>query len=289
MKKKHQIPENIFFDNDLLTFVTRKKYIVNSRKEQIASFERLLDIMDELREKCPWDQIQTFESLRNLTIEEVYELGDAILCNSPDEIKKEVGDLLLHVVFYAKIGAELKKFDIGDIINNLNDKLIYRHPHVFGETQANSAREVEQNWEALKLKEKDRGRRVLEGVPNALPALVKANRIQEKARGVGFDWEEKEQVWDKVKEELAEFELEVRNDNQVNMEHELGDLIFSIVNAARLYDIDPESALERTNQKFIRRFNYLEERTLMKGKSLHKMSLKEMDHYWEEAKKEEKG
>jgi MazG family protein len=261
---------------------------MKTRKEQTASFERLLDIMDELREKCPWDQKQTFESLRKLTIEEVYELGDAILRSDLSEIKKELGDVLLHIVFYAKIGAEQNSFDIGDVINNLIEKLIYRHPQVFGETKVQNAREVEENWEALKLKEKDRGKRVLEGVPASLPALVKANRIQEKARGMGFDWEEKEQVWDKVKEELEEFELEVRANDQQNMESELGDLIFSIVNAARLYDIDPESALERTNQKFIRRFNHLEEQTLLKGKSLHTMSLKEMDFYWDEAKKQEK-
>jgi len=261
---------------------------VKTRKEQIESFERLLDIMDELREKCPWDQKQTFETLRKLTIEEVYELGDAILRSSQNEVKKELGDLLLHIVFYAKIGSESNNFDIGDVINSLNDKLIYRHPHVFGDIEVSSALEVEQNWEALKLTEKGRGRRVLEGVPDALPALVKANRIQEKARGVGFDWEEKQQVWDKVKEELEEFEAEVRIDNRPNMENELGDLIFSIVNVARLYDIDPESALERTNQKFIRRFNYLEEQTLLKGKSLHSMSLAEMDYYWEEAKIGEK-
>jgi len=261
---------------------------MKTRKEQIASFERLLDIMDELREKCPWDQKQTFESLRKLTIEEVYELGDAILRSDLAEIKKELGDVLLHIVFYAKMGAEKESFDIGDVVDNLIEKLIYRHPHVFGETKVQNAREVEENWEALKLKEKDRGRRVLEGVPASLPALVKANRIQEKARGMGFDWEEKQQVWDKVKEELEEFEVEVRANDQKNMESELGDLIFSIVNAARLYDIDPESALERTNQKFIRRFNHLEEQTLLKGKSLHKMSLEEMDFYWEEAKKDEK-
>ncbi|MCX6238574.1 MAG: nucleoside triphosphate pyrophosphohydrolase [Bacteroidia bacterium] len=262
--------------------------MVKTRKEQMASFERLLEIMDELREKCPWDQKQTFESLRKLTIEEVYELGDAILRSDLNEVKKELGDMLLHIVFYAKIGSELNSFDIGDVINNLIDKLIYRHPHVFSTTEVSNAREVEENWEALKLTEKDRGRRVLEGVPASLPALVKANRIQEKARGVGFDWEQKEQVWDKVKEELKEFEIEVRANNQKNMECELGDLIFSVVNAARLYDLDPESALERTNQKFIRRFNYLEEQTLLKGKSLHKMSLEDMDVYWEEAKKDEK-
>ena len=266
----------------------KNRYKVKTRKEQLESFERLLDIMDELREKCPWDQKQTFETLRKLTIEEVYELGDAILRSSPNEVKKELGDLLLHIVFYAKIGSESNSFDIGDVINNLNDKLIYRHPHVFGDIEVSSALEVEQNWEALKLTEKGRGRRVLEGVPDALPALVKANRIQEKVRGVGFDWEEKQQVWDKVKEELEEFEAEVRVDNRPDMENELGDLIFSIVNVARLYEIDPESALERTNQKFIRRFNYLEEQTLMKGKSLHSMSLAEMDYYWEEAKIGEK-
>jgi MazG family protein len=254
----------------------------------MASFERLLDIMDELREKCPWDQKQTFESLRKLTIEEVYELGDAILRSDLKEIKKELGDLLLHIVFYAKIGSESNSFDIGDVINNLIDKLIYRHPHVFGEITVKNAQEVEENWEALKLKEKDRSRRVLGGVPDSLPALVKANRIQEKARGVGFDWEEKEQVWDKVKEELNEFEVEMHAENQKNMELEMGDLLFSLVNVARLYDIDPESALERTNQKFIRRFNYLETETLLKGKSLHSMSLEEMDVYWNEAKGLEK-
>ena len=254
----------------------------------MASFERLLDIMDELREKCPWDQKQTFESLRKLTIEEVYELGDAILRSDLKEIKKELGDLLLHIVFYAKIGSESNSFDIGDVINNLIDKLIYRHPHVFGEITVKNAQEVEENWEALKLKEKDRSRRVLGGVPDSLPALVKANRIQEKARGVGFDWEEKEQVWDKLKEELNEFEVEMHAENQKNMELEMGDLLFSLVNVARLYDIDPESALERTNQKFIRRFNYLETETLLKGKSLHSMSLEEMDVYWNEAKGLEK-
>ena len=260
---------------------------MNTRKEQIVLFERLLDIMDELREKCPWDQKQTIETLRRLTIEEVYELGDAILRSDLQEVKKELGDLLLHIIFYAKIGSESQSFDIGDVIKNLIDKLIYRHPHVFGEIEVSNAQEVEENWEALKLKEKDSGKRVLGGVPASLPALVKASRIQEKARGMGFDWEQREQVWDKVKEELNEFETEVRANNHKNMEHELGDLIFSVVNAARLYDIDPESALERTNQKFIRRFNYLEEQTLLKGKSLHLMSLQEMDFYWEEAKKSE--
>lgn len=254
----------------------------------MEAFGRLLDIMDELRKKCPWDREQTNETLRKLTIEEVYELGDAVLENNTHEIKKELGDILLHIVFYAKIGDEQGHFDMGDVINHLIEKLIYRHPHVFGTTEAENADQVIRNWETLKLKEKGRGKRVLEGVPMALPALVKANRIQEKVRGVGFDWEHKEQVWDKVKEELGELEVEVKAGRKKEMENEFGDLIFSIVNAARLYGIDPESALERTNQKFIRRFNYLEEKTLLKGKSLQGMTLEEMDVYWNEAKKLEK-
>ncbi len=257
---------------------------MTKRQEQIESFARLLDIMDELREKCPWDKKQTFESLRKLSIEEIYELGDAILNRDFEAIKKELGDILLHIVFFAKIGSESGKFDIGEVINNLIDKLIYRHPHVFGEINVADAKEVEENWEALKLNEKGRGKRVLEGVPVSLPAIVKANRIQEKVRGVGFDWEHKEQVWAKVREELDELESEIRSNDSKRMELELGDFIFSIVNAARLYDLDPESALERTNQKFMRRFNYLEDKTLLQGKSLHSMSLKEMDKYWEEAK-----
>ncbi len=255
-----------------------------NRAEKLEVFGKLLDVMDELREKCPWDREQTNETLRKLSIEEVYELGDAILENNPVEIKKELGDILLHIVFFAKIGEEKGQFDMGDVINNLIDKLIYRHPHVFGTTEVNDSEQVIQNWEALKLKEKGRSKRVLEGVPMALPALVKANRIQEKVRGVGFDWEYKEQVWDKVKEELGELEVEIKAGNVREMEHEMGDLIFSVVNVARLYGIDPESALERTNQKFIRRFNYLEEKTLLKGKSLHGMTLEEMDVYWNEAK-----
>ena len=254
----------------------------------MEAFGKLLNIMDELREKCPWDREQTNESLRKLTIEEVYELGDAVLENDAQEIKKELGDILLHIVFYAKIGEEQSKFDIGDVINNLIDKLIYRHPHVFGTTEVDNSDQVVRNWETLKLKEKGRGKRVLEGVPMALPALVKANRIQEKVRGVGFDFENKEQVWDKVKEELAELEVEIMTGRVKEMENEFGDLIFSIVNTARLYGIDPESALERTNQKFIRRFNYLEENTLLKGKSLQGMTLEEMDVYWNEAKKFDK-
>jgi len=258
------------------------------REEKMEAFGKLLDIMDELREKCPWDREQTNETLRKLTIEEVYELGDAVLENNVQEIKKELGDILLHIVFYAKIGEEQGSFDIGDVINHLIDKLIYRHPHVFGTTEVSNSEQVIRNWENLKLTEKGRNKRVLEGVPMALPALVKANRIQEKVRGVGFDWEYKEQVWDKVKEELGELETEIKAGRKKEMEHEFGDLIFSIVNAARLYGIDPESALERTNQKFIRRFNYLEEKTLLKGKSLQEMTLEEMDVYWNEAKKLDK-
>lgn len=254
----------------------------------MEAFGKLLTIMDELREKCPWDREQTNESLRKLTIEEVYELGDAVLDNNVQEIKKELGDILLHIVFYAKIGEEQGQFNIGDVINHLIDKLIYRHPHVFGTVEANDSDQVIRNWENLKLNEKGRSKRVLQGVPLALPALVKANRIQEKVRGVGFDWEFKEQVWDKVKEELAELEVEVKAGRKKEMEEEFGDLIFSVVNAARLYGIDPESALERTNQKFIRRFNYLEENTLLKGKSLQELTLEEMDIYWNEAKKLER-
>jgi XTP/dITP diphosphohydrolase len=257
-------------------------------KQKLEQFERLLNIMDELREKCPWDREQTLESLRHLTIEETYELGEAILNNDTTELKKELGDLLLHIVFYAKIADEQNAFNMADVINSLCEKLIFRHPHVFGETSVENSTQVLQNWEAIKLTEKGRSKRVLEGVPKSLPAIVKAHRIQDKARGVGFDWDEKEQVWDKVREEFAEFEHEMKNGTQLEMEEEFGDLLFSLVNAARLYKIDPEAALERTNLKFIRRFNYLEEKTLLQGRSLHDMSLEEMDVYWEEAKKFDK-
>lgn len=257
-------------------------------ERKIEEFKRLLDIMDELREKCPWDKKQTLESLRKLTIEETYELGDAILKNDLQEIKKELGDLILHIVFYSKIGSEKKAFDIGDVLEGINEKLIFRHPHIFGDVEVDgSADKVAENWEALKLKEKGGNRRVLEGVPAAMPALVKANRVQEKARGVGFDWEYKEQVWDKVKEEVDELSHEIKEQNKDKTEAEFGDLLFAIVNAARLYGVDPEAALERTNLKFIKRFNYLESKTLLQGKSLHDMSLAEMDAIWEEAKKEE--
>lgn len=256
--------------------------------DKLKAFGELLKIMDELRQKCPWDREQTFESLRKLTIEETYELGDAILQADLEEIKKELGDLLLHIVFYAKIGEEKNAFNIEDVIQSLNEKLIYRHPHIYGEVDVNNSREVEQNWEALKLKEKGRKKKtVLEGVPASLPALVKANRIQEKASGVGFDWEHPGQVWDKVKEEIGELQHEINTNDQDKIEAEFGDLFFAMVNAARLYKIDPEAALERTNLKFMKRFNYLESQTLKKGIDLKTMPLAEMDKYWEEAKKME--
>jgi XTP/dITP diphosphohydrolase len=255
-------------------------------QKKIMAFKELLEIMDELREKCPWDKEQTLESLRKLTIEETYELADAILQKDLQMIKKELGDLMLHIVFYAKIGSEKGAFDMSDVLEGINKKLVYRHPHVFGDTPVDgSARKVEENWEALKLKEKGGNKRVLEGVPSAMPALVKANRIQEKASGVGFDWEYREQVWDKVKEEINELAHEIDRVEKDKIEAEFGDLFFAMVNAARLYGVDPEAALERTNLKFIKRFNYLESQTLMKGKNLHEMNLAEMDVFWEEAKR----
>lgn len=249
------------------------------------TFERLLNILDELREKCPWDREQTNESLRTHTIEETYELAEALLKKDDQAISKELGDLLLHVVFYAKIGEEKGAFDIGTVMQQLIDKLIYRHPHIFGEVEVNNSVEVEQNWEQLKLKEKDGNKTVLSGVPASLPALVKANRIQEKVRNVGFDWEEREQVWEKLQEEIAEVQAEIEAKNADALEAEFGDLFFSLVNTARLYGINPENALERTNQKFTRRFNYLEAQTIQKGRSLKDMRLTEMDQIWEEAKK----
>lgn len=257
-----------------------------SRKEQLEAFGQLLDIMDELREKCPWDRKQTFESLRVQTIEESYELTEAILANDMDEVKKELGDLLLHIVFYAKMGSEQGKFDIADVINSLCQKLIYRHPHVFGDEKANSAEAVLQNWEQLKLKEKGRKPSVLSGVPKSLPALVKAYRIQDKTHSVGFDWPEREQVWAKVEEELQEFKTELQTDpSSKATESEFGDLLFSLVNAARLYKINPENALDSTNLKFISRFNYLEEQIKENGKTLKDTTLEEMDRLWNEAKK----
>lgn len=255
-------------------------------EEKLKSFERLLNIMDELREKCPWDKKQTFESLRKLSIEEVYELADAIVKKDYDEIKKEAGDLLLHIVFYAKLGDEMGKFDIQSMIDALCDKLVYRHPHVFGDGEAQDEEVVKKNWEALKMKEKGREEKsILQGVPDALPAMVKANRIQAKVKAVGFDWEEKVQVWDKVHEELEELKTEAESGDMERFEKEFGDLFFSLINTARLYKIDPEAALEKTNIKFKKRFEYLESKTIRKGKSLHDMSLDEMNILWEEAKK----
>ncbi len=250
------------------------------------AFDRLLIIMDDLREKCPWDKKQTMESLRHLTIEETYELSDAILENDLNEVKKEIGDIMLHLVFYAKIGDEKKAFNIEDVLNAIAEKLIYRHPHIYGDTQAETEEEVKANWEKLKLKEGNKS--VLGGVPNSLPALVKAMRIQEKARGAGFDWEEDQQVWNKVEEEINEFKEEFVNQKEINVERaegEFGDLIFSLVNWARHVEINPETALERTNKKFIKRFQYLEKRAKENGQNLSDMSLEEMDVYWNEAKK----
>jgi XTP/dITP diphosphohydrolase len=261
---------------------------MHSRKEQLESFEKILDIMDELREKCPWDKKQTFDSIRNLTIEETYELVEAIDQKNWDDIKKESGDILLHIVFYAKMGSELKKFDIKDVIDGLCEKLIFRHPHVFGEENVNgSSEKVKENWEAIKQKE-GLNKRVLGGVPSSLPALIKALRIQDKARSIGFDWDKKEQVWDKVEEEIEEFKNELIEGNKEKAEAEFGDVLFSLVNAARLYGIEPETALERTNKKFIKRFNYLEDNTIRKGKKLKEMNLNEMNEIWEKSKKEMK-
>ncbi len=255
---------------------------MNRREEQLKAFDRLLTIMDELRAQCPWDKKQTLQSLRHLTIEETYELGDAILDNNLDEVKKELGDLLLHIVFYAKIGAESSAFDIADVANTICEKLINRHPHIYGDVKVENEDDVKQNWENIKLKEGKQS--VLEGVPQSLPALVKANRIQEKVAGVGFDWEHPEQVFEKLKEELAEFQEEVGKQDQKQMEAEYGDVLFSLVNYARFLNIDPESALERTNKKFIGRFQYLEQKAKAVNKSLHEMTLAEMDVFWNEAK-----
>ena len=256
---------------------------MTNRTNQLQAFDRLLTIMDELREQCPWDQKQTMESLRPLTIEETYELGDAILDQDLQEVKNELGDLLLHIVFYAKIGSETKDFDISDVINSICEKLIHRHPHIYSDVVVKDETEVKQNWENLKLKEGKTS--VLQGVPKSLPALVKASRIQEKVAGVGFDWEDPNQVWEKVEEELAEFKAEVENKNQAAIEDEFGDVLFSLINYARFLDINPENALERTNKKFTKRFQYLEHKAKSLQKSLSDMTLAEMDVYWEEAKK----
>lgn len=258
-----------------------------TRKEQLEAFNHLLDVMDELREKCPWDKKQTFESLRIQTIEETYELTDAIINNNMDEVKKELGDLLLHIVFYAKMGSEQQLFDIGDVINALCQKLIYRHPHVFGTNQANSAEEVIKNWEQLKLQEKGRKPTVLSGVPKSLPALIKAYRIQDKTHNVGFDWPNREEIWNKVTEEMEEFKAEILADpTSEKCADEMGDILFSLINVARLYKINPENALEKTNVKFIKRFNYVEEQITQSGKTLKDASIEEMDQLWNEAKKQ---
>jgi XTP/dITP diphosphohydrolase len=251
-------------------------------EEKLKAFERLLIIMDELREKCPWDKKQTIESLRQLTIEETYELTEAIADNNLSDIKKELGDILLHIVFYSRIASENNYFDITGVINSLCEKLIFRHPHVFGDINVKDDVEVKSNWESLKIKEGNRS--VLAGVPMSLPPLAKALRIQDKVRSVGFDWDEPQQIWDKVKEEISELETEISKQDKTKMESEFGDVLFSLVNAARLYNIDPELALERTNKKFIKRFNYLEEQTIKKGKSLQDMTLDEMNVFWEKAK-----
>lgn len=256
---------------------------MNSRQQKLDAFGRLLDIMDDLREKCPWDKKQTLQTLRHLTIEETYELGDAILDNDLQEIKKELGDLLLHIVFYAKIGSETNDFDIADVCNEICEKLIYRHPHIYGDVTVADEEEVKQNWEKLKLKEGKKS--VLEGVPKSLPALVKASRIQDKVKGVGFDWEEPHQVWDKVEEEIQELQEEIKNGDQDKIESEFGDVLFSMINYARFLKINPEDALERTNKKFIKRFQYLENKANELGKQLSEMTLAEMDVFWNEAKK----
>jgi len=255
---------------------------MNTRKEQLAAFNRLLDIMDELREQCPWDKKQTLESLRHLTIEETYELADAILDEDLEEIKNELGDLLLHIIFYAKIGSEKKAFDIADVANAISAKLMQRHPHIYGDVQVENEEEVKRNWEQIKLKEGKTS--VLEGVPKSLPALVKANRIQEKVAGVGFDWEEPQQVWAKVQEELSELNQEIKAGNNQNTEKEFGDVLFSLINYARFINVNPENALEKTNKKFIYRFQYLEKAAKKEGREIAEMTLSEMDVYWEQSK-----
>jgi XTP/dITP diphosphohydrolase len=260
---------------------------MNNREENLIAFSRLLDIMDDLREKCPWDREQTNESLRANTIEETYELSEAILNGDNEEIKKELGDLLLHIIFYAKIGEEKDSFDIGDVCNAISEKLVFRHPHVFGDTTIESAELVEQSWEQIKMKEKNGNKTILDGVPTSLPSLVKAYRIQDKARNSGFDWNERRDVWDKVNEEMGELKIEIDKEDEDRMEAEFGDLLFSIVNAARLYHVNPDNALERTNRKFIKRFTYLEKEAKQNGLNLKDMTLGEMEEIWQEAKKED--
>ncbi len=260
---------------------------MHTKEEKMAAFGRLLDVMDTLREQCPWDRKQTFDSLRCNTIEETYELAEAVSNHDMDNIKKELGDVLLHIVFYAKMGSEQNAFDVADVCNSLCEKLIFRHPHIYGTAKAETDQDVKEAWEQIKLKEKDGNKTVLGGVPDALPALIKAHRIQDKARNAGFDWDERSQVWDKVKEEIAEFQSEIEGMDANRMEGEFGDVMFSLVNAARLYKINPENALERTNKKFIRRFNYIEQQANQQGKKLSEMTLAEMDALWNEAKQQE--
>ncbi len=257
------------------------------KEKALLATERLLEVMSTLRRECPWDREQTFDSLRSNTIEETYELADAITDHNMEGIKEELGDLLLHVVFYSKLGEEQQAFDFGEVADALCDKLIYRHPHIYGDVHADTPAEVKANWEALKLRKKKRRSGTLGGVPRSLPALVKAYRVGEKAAGAGFDWEKREDVWDKVREEMAEVEAEMRGGSARDMEAEFGDLFFALVNAARLYGVDPESALERTNKKFIRRFNYMEEHAAEQGNTLHDMTLDEMEALWRQAKREE--
>ena len=261
---------------------------MHTREEKMEAFGRLLDVMDRLRVECPWDRKQTNESLRPNTIEETYELCDALIRNDQHEICKELGDVLLHVVFYGRIGEEKQQFDIADVCNKLCDKLIFRHPHVYGDAVAKDAEAVLESWEQIKLKEKDGNKTVLSGVPAALPSLIKAYRIQDKARNVGFDWEDKQDVWKKVREELDELETELRKEDRQHSTEELGDFLFSVINAARLYKLNPDNALETTNQKFIRRFNYIEQHSIRAGKPLTEMTLEEMDQLWNEAKQQEK-
>ncbi|WP_446050407.1 nucleoside triphosphate pyrophosphohydrolase [Zobellia laminariae] len=261
---------------------------MNTRQQKLEAFDRLLTIMDELREQCPWDKKQTMQTLRHLTIEETYELGDAILEDDLEEVKKELGDVLLHIVFYSKIGSETNDFDIADVCNEICEKLINRHPHIYGDVKVTSEEDVKRNWENIKLKEGKGKTSVLEGVPKGLPALVKASRIQEKVAGVGFDWEKPEQVWEKVQEELSELREEIKAQDQDKMEAEFGDVMFAMVNYARFLNISPENALERTNKKFIGRFQFLEAKAKGIGKELKEMTLGEMDVFWEEAKLAEK-
>jgi MazG family protein len=261
---------------------------MHTKEEKLEAFGRLLDVLDTLRVKCPWDKKQTNESLRANTIEETYELCDALLKNDKNNICKELGDVLLHVCFYAKIGSETGDFDIADVCQRLTDKLIYRHPHVYGNAKVEDAKTVSENWEQLKLKEKDGNKRVLSGVPESLPTLIKAYRVQDKTRNVGFDWEDKGDVWAKVKEELGELEVELRKENKERSMEEFGDFLFSLINAGRLYHLNPDTALEMTNHKFISRFNYIEDHSIKIGKPLKDMTLEEMDSLWNEAKKTEK-